>query len=322
VKLRVEGLVRRFGDLVAVDAVSFTVGAGQVCGFVGPNGAGKTTTMRILATLDEPDAGDAFLDGFSILEQPERARRRIGFVPDTLPAHADVTVAEYLDFFARAYGIQGEDRRRTLAGVEAFTGVAPLRDKHLKALSKGMKQRVSVARALVHDPAVLILDEPAAGLDPRARVELRELLRALAEQGKAVLISSHILSELAEICDAAVILERGRIVGAGDIDTLAEGGGLLRAGQEGEEAPPPVRKVRLRTLDGTPSLLAAVLETPGVLKAQVVGKEVEAHLEGDDGAVAALLVSLVQRGVPVVELRQQRAGLEELFLRVTRGEVQ
>ncbi|MEX0886170.1 MAG: ABC transporter ATP-binding protein, partial [Phycisphaeraceae bacterium] len=211
-QISVTKLTRRFGQTVAVDDLSFRFGGGQIFGFVGPNGAGKTTTMRILATLDEPTTGDACIDDISVVEDPEQARRLIGFMPDSEPTHRDVTVHEYLDFFARAYGLRGARRSDTVERVESFTNLGGIREKALRALSKGMKQRVSLARALVHDPPLLVMDEPAAGLDPRARVELRELLKVLAEQGKAILISSHILTELAEICDGAVIIERGRLL--------------------------------------------------------------------------------------------------------------
>ncbi len=160
-RLVVDRLVRHFADVRAVDDISFTLEEGQIFGFVGPNGAGKTTTMRILATLDEPTAGDARLDGRSVVQHPEEARRRIGFMPDALPTHSDMTVAEYLDFFARAYGIRGAARRRVLDSVEEFTQLGGIRGKLISALSKGMKQRVSLGRALVHDPTFLVLDEPA-----------------------------------------------------------------------------------------------------------------------------------------------------------------
>src|SRR5262249_36471724 len=197
-KIEVVNLKKHFGVTRAVDDVSFAFSSGEVVGFVGPNGAGKTTTMRILATLDEPTAGDALIDGVSVVEEPERARHLIGYVPDSLPAHRDISVHEYLDFFARAYGLKGAHRAKVVESVEEFTNLAGIRDKMLNALSKGMKQRVSLARALLHDPPTLIMDEPAAGLDPRARIELRELIRALSSQGKAILISSHILTRSEE----------------------------------------------------------------------------------------------------------------------------
>ena len=210
-KVEILNLTRIFQrGFKAVDDLSFSFSSGEVVGFVGPNGAGKTTTMRILATLDIPDSGDILLDGKSILDDPALAHRAIGFMPDELPDRTDTTVEEYLDFFGRAYGLRGKALADALAAVEDFTGLVSFRDKTLHELSKGMKQRVSLARALVHDPQVIVMDEPANGLDPRARIELRELVKALAENGKAILISSHILSELEEMCTTSVIIERGR----------------------------------------------------------------------------------------------------------------
>ncbi len=310
-KLSVVHLKRYFADVKAVDDISFQVESGQIYGFVGPNGSGKTTTMRILATLDEPTAGDALLDGVSVVQQPERARRAIGYMPDHLPSHPDLTVEDYLDFFARAYGLTGRRRRETVASIEEFTGLSGLRERTIQALSKGMKQRLSLARALIHDPGMLILDEPAAGLDPRARVELRELLLALAGQGKAVLISSHILTELSEICDGAVILEHGRMVHAGSIREL-----LSAAERQ--------TVVRLRVLDavGGDGLLRDLLTRPRVTAARPVGEAVEVEIEGGEAAAAEMLAALVAAGHRVVEFRPRRGGLEEVFMSVTSGEVQ
>ncbi len=170
-KVQVKNLRKAFGKTIAVDNISFSFDSGHVFGFVGPNGAGKTTTMRIISTIEEPTSGDVLLNGVSVCEEPEVARRLVGYVPDTLPAHGDITVHEYLDFYARAYGLRGAGRARAVEAIEEFTNVGGIREKHLKALSKGMKQRVSLGRALVYDPHILVLDEPAAGLDPRARVE-------------------------------------------------------------------------------------------------------------------------------------------------------
>ncbi len=301
-------LKRYFAEVKAVDDISFSIGSGEIYGFVGPNGAGKTTTMRILATFDEPTGGDALLDGVSVVQQPELARRAIGYMPDHLPSHRDVTVDDYLDFFARAYGLTGRRRREVVTGVREFTGLAGIRGKLIHNLSKGMKQRLSLARALVHDPGILILDEPAAGLDPRARIELRELLVALAGQGKAVLISSHILTELSEICHGAVIIEYGRIVRAGSIREL------LAAEQQHTI-------VRLRALGGSRRLHREVLTAPGVEAARPVGGELEVELDGGEEAAAELLGALIAAGHRIVEFRLRGGGLEEVFMSVTRGEL-
>jgi ABC-2 type transport system ATP-binding protein len=309
-KIQVQNLRKEFGKTVAVDNISFSFDSGHVFGFVGPNGAGKTTTMRIISTIEEPTAGDVLLNGISICEEPELARRVVGYVPDTLPAHADITVHEYLDFFARAYGLKGVKRRQAVEAIEEFTNVAGIRDKHLKALSKGMKQRVSLGRALVHDPDVLILDEPAAGLDPRARVELRELLVLLAERKKAILISSHILTELTEICNGVVIIERGKILETGTMDEV-----LKKSA--------PRRTVAVRLLDGqSAQLLKELLQTPLVDKARDVANEIHFELNGDESTACDLLGQLIVRGFKVVEFRQTKANLEDIFMNVTKGGVQ
>jgi len=310
-KIHVHSLRKEFGKTVAVDNTSFGFDSGQVFGFVGPNGAGKTTTMRMMATLEEPTDGDVFLDGCSIREDPELARRLIGYVPDTLPTHSDITVHEYLDFFARAYGLRGVPRTRAVEAIEEFTNVIGIRDKHIKALSKGMKQRVSLGRALVYDPEVLILDEPAAGLDPRARIELRELLMLLAERKKAILISSHILTELTEICNGVVIIERGKILETGTIDDV-----LKKSA--------PRRAVAVRLLDPLqhPLLLKELLQTPHVENVRDTGAGVQFEMEGDEEAACGVLAHLIGCGFKVLEFRQMKANLEDIFMNVTQGGVQ
>ncbi|HLG15302.1 MAG TPA: ABC transporter ATP-binding protein [Blastocatellia bacterium] len=308
-RIEVRNLKKYFGKTRAVDDISFSFAAGQVVGFVGPNGAGKTTTMRVLATLEEPTEGDAMLDGVSVVEEPEQARRLVGYMPDSLPTHRDMSVSDYLDFFARAYGIRGARRRQVIDSIEEFTNLGGIREKTLHALSKGMKQRVSLARALLHDPPVLIMDEPAAGLDPRARVELRELVRALAAQGKAVLISSHILAELAEICSGAVIIEQGKLLMAGTMNEL-----LTHS--------VPKRRVLIRATDRCDELLKELLQMPYVEEALQTGDEIAADINGSEEVCADVLAGLIARGFRIVEFKHQRAGLEDIFMRVTTGEVQ
>jgi ABC-2 type transport system ATP-binding protein len=308
-RVEVRSLRRTIGKTLAVDDVGFALSAGHVFGFVGPNGAGKTTTMRIMATLDEPDAGDVFVDGISVVDYPEEARRRIGYMPDSLPAHPDITSHEYLDFFGRAFGLRAQALRRAVDSVEEFTGLGELRHKTLAALSKGMKQRVSLARALIHDPAILILDEPAAGLDPRARIELRELVHALAAGGKTLLISSHILSELAELCNGVIIIERGRILQDGTLDDIA-------ARQETTS-----RCVSLRALDADDVVRLVLLESPGVRDVRRAGAEWLVELEGGDPQAAALLAYLLERRLHVCAFQPRQASLEDIFMAVTKGDV-
>jgi ABC-2 type transport system ATP-binding protein len=307
--VRIVNLKRHFGKTKAVDGVSFEFSSGHILGFVGPNGAGKTTTMRILATLDDPTEGNAYVNGVSLVDEPEKARQFVGFMPDTLPTHRDMTVHDYLDFFARAYGLRGAKRGAVVESVEEFTNLKGIRQKLLPALSKGMKQRVSLARSLVHDPPVLVLDEPAAGLDPRARVELRELLKLLADRGKAILISSHILTELAEICNGAVIIEQGRVLRAGSMEKIIT-------------ADSPRRTIVVRALDGPETLYRELLQAPAVAEARIVGAEVEIGVEGGDEAGVQILGHLVQKGIRVAEFHQRQMDLEDVFMTVTKGHVQ
>ena len=271
--------------------------------------------MRIMATLDEPDFGDIEIDGVSLINYPEIARRELGFMPDALPAHRDISVEEYIDFFARAYGLRGGKRRKSVEGVIEFTNLSEIRWKMIGECSKGMKQRVSLARALVHNPSVLVMDEPAAGLDPRARVELRELLKILRSQGKAILVSSHILTELSEICTGAVIIERGRILHAGRIDDL-----LNHESQE-KKLLIDVRAVGMDAAE----LTKVLIEMPVVESAVPVedmGAVVRVVTDRDEEAAASLLKILIERNVPIVEFAPKRADLEDLFMSMTEGKVQ
>ena len=306
--IEAKNLKRYFGNTKAVDDLSFSFKSGDVVGFVGPNGAGKTTTLKILATLDEPTAGDVYIDGVSVKGYPEKIRMLMGFVPDALPDNKDVSVHEYLDFFGRAYGLHGKRLKSALEGVEEFTGLNMIKNKVVSALSKGMKQRVSLGRALIHDPSVLLMDEPASGLDPRARIEFRELILALAAQGKAVLISSHILTELTEMCNCVVIIEKGRLIAGGGIDDVVEQSVKLKT-------------VAIRPLDNIDGLCRDLLETPFVEDLRRVGDEVHVDITGDEEAGADVLAALIRKGRRITEYRQLRADLEDVFMKVTNGEV-
>jgi ABC-2 type transport system ATP-binding protein len=307
--LELRGLVRSYGRLVAVNSLSFAVPAGRVCGFIGPNGAGKTTTMRILATLDLPDAGDALVAGRSVLGDPREVRRCVGFMSDRFQPYKGVDVEQYLDFFARAQGLRGERRRETLRHIIDFCGLGTFLERPATGLSKGMGQRLHLARTLLHDPAVLILDEPTAGLDPHARIEFRALLHELAAQGKTVLVSSHILSELQEVCDRVVVIERGQRVLEGRIDEIGRQSGARR-------------RMELRVLRDDGALERFLLVQPHVAEVAVDGARADFGFDGDDAAVAALLAAAVAAGLPVTGLRQRDAGLEDIFLRATRGALQ
>lgn len=323
--LEVRGLRRDYGALRAVDDVSFTLEAGSILGFIGPNGAGKSTTLRILATLDVPTAGTVLLEGTSLVDAPDRARPLLGYMPDRYGTYDDVTVREFLDFFARAYGLKGAQRRQRVDSVMEFTGLGPLSSKLTTELSKGMRQRVALGRTLLHDPRLLLLDEPADGLDPRARIELRELLRALADQGKAVIISSHILTELAEICDSCVIIEQGRLLAQGKVeDLLRQSAGpsrvleltvRLAAGAEGEA----IWTRAERTLLEQPRVKDVAREG-GALRVRLE-LEVDTGPAQAEAAAAVLLAALVAQGLPVCAFSPRERNLEDAFMTVTKGRV-
>ena len=309
--LELDGLVRHFDGVRAVDGVSFSVDRGKVLGFIGPNGAGKTTTMRILATLETPQRGDARIAGYSVLDHPGDVKRITGFMPDYAGVYANTTVAEYLDFFARAYDIRGGARRRAVDGIIEFMGIGELRDRDVEGLSKGLKQRVALGRALVHNPQLLILDEPAANLDPRARIEFRTLIRELAADGKTILLSSHILTELAEMCDVVAVIEKGRILATGSMQDILEGVRNRR-----------ILSVRLAgAADGVERFL---LEQPGVQNVHEIGGaagRLQFEFTGGDDEQVALVGRLVA-AFPVLEFSAQSAGLEDLFIEITEGRVQ
>jgi len=322
VVLDVRDVTRRFGDVAAVTGVRFRVHAGEIFGFVGPNGAGKSTTLRILATLDLPTTGDAFVGGHSVIEHPDRVRPLIGFMPDKTGFYDDTTVEEYLDFFARAYGLRGDARRERLRSVMDFTQLGDIRDKLLNTLSKGMKQRVVLGRTLLNDPKLLILDEPADGLDPRARIELRELLLALRDEGKAILISSHILTELSELCDGAVIIERGQLLAHGRVDEiLDQSRSAAGAAKKGAEI-----RTALRAGDDLQARVArlekVLLEQPGVADIKLVGPGARFFLDGGDSRAAELLRHLASTDLGLVAFHTKEADLEDAFMSITKGRVQ
>jgi ABC-2 type transport system ATP-binding protein len=315
----VDRITRTFGSTKAVDAVSFSVEAGEVFGFIGPNGAGKTTSMRILATLESPDQGEAWVDGFSVIDDPDHVRRRLGWVPDNFDTYPNVNCEEYLDFFARAYGLRGRERRSALRRVMAFTHLDELAQKPIDSLSKGMKQRLCLGRALIHDPKVLILDEPAAGLDPRARIELREMIAALARQGKSLLVSSHILTELAEMCDKVGIIEKGQMLAVGTVDQI------LHAHLNGEQDNETQRKlVGIVAVVLTDVELAIKwLETqPGVEKIQANQTELRFACPQNPDFQADLLARMISHGIRVASFAGKQTSLEEVFLQVTKGRIQ
>jgi ABC-2 type transport system ATP-binding protein len=316
--IRARHLTHRFGDRTVLRDVSFHVRKGEIFGFIGPNGAGKTTTIRIMATLLEPTSGRVEIDDIDVGVDPDAVRRRIGYMADHPGVYDRVTVGEYLEFFAAAYRVPIGERASTVAAVVDLTDLGSLRDRLVAELSKGMKQRIQLARTLLHDPKVLILDEPASDLDPRARIEMRDLLMELRRMGKTIFLSSHILAELADMCTSVGILEKGRLVASGPVDAIA------RALDKGGEGKPVRKRARMRVI-GMATMVADLL-TPKGVEVEILGDPTAGlasiAYDGDDAALADLVKVLVDGGVMLVGLEPERNELERIFLEVTRGEVQ
>jgi len=307
--ISVRGLTKTYENGTrALRDVTFEVPEGDIFAFIGPNGAGKTTTIRVLATLLEPTGGEATVGGEDVVRYPDRVRNLIGYMPDDFGVYEGVRVWEYLDFFAAAHRMPKLQRRRAVEDVMSLTDLGPLRERMVETLSKGMRQRLCLAKTLVHDPKALILDEPASGLDPRARIEFRALLKTLAGMGKTILISSHILTELREICNSCCVIERGRIVASGRLDELTER--LL-----------PVRIIVVKLLSGADRAAEELRRAAGVLSAQIDGRNVRVEFRGQDQEIHGLMKKLVEKELPIIGLEEKERDMEALFLRITKGEL-
>lgn len=307
--IEVNNLHRNFGSLKAVDGVSFKIEPGNVVGFVGANGAGKTTTMRILATLDYPTRGTIKIGGIDVVQYPAKVRSKIGWMPDSFGTYQHMTVVEYLDFFARALGFQKTERAERIADVMDFTDLHALSSRLINTLSKGMGQRLCLGRALIHDPDVLILDEPAAGLDPKARVELKHLIRILAEEGKTVLISSHILSELAEMCDSLLFINEGRIIHQGTAESLKQNGNGAT-----------IIKVEIHGDTGKLDEWAQMSPNVKLLETLKGGVRIEVD-SIEPEIISGVLRRMVNDGLPVVGFHREERKLEDAFIDIL-GEIE
>ncbi|MEI6339097.1 MAG: ABC transporter ATP-binding protein [Verrucomicrobiota bacterium] len=300
--IQVENLERDFGSVKAVNGVSFEIESGRVIGFIGANGAGKTTTMRMMVTLDLPTAGTIRIGGMDVADCPAEVRKRVGWMPDAYGTYDNMTVWEYLDFYGRAFGYKKAERQRRIGAVMEFTDLTSIADRPMDKLSKGMGQRLCLGRTLIHDPEVLVLDEPAAGLDPKARIEFKNLVRLLAGHGKTIFISSHILSELGEMCDQLIFIDAGRIVHQGTTESLVQSHGAAML-------------VEIRVAGDTEALfnwIAAnpVLEITGRMKngarVQMVG--------GETGDLSAMVRGLVLDGIEVSGFFKIERRIEDAFV--------
>jgi len=306
--IRTVRLRKEYKNVVAVNDLNMIIEPGDVYGFIGPNGAGKTTTIKMLATLIAPNYGTAYIDGLDIRDYPRAVRAKIGYMPDFFGVYDDMKVWEYLDFFAAAYKIPRNKRVHIINDVLELTDLHSKREDFVDALSRGMKQRLCLAKTLVHDPQVLLLDEPASGLDPRARIEMRELLKELRRMGKTILISSHILSELSDFCNTIGIIEKGELLLSGDVEQIS-------AKLRGERA------VLVTLRDRAEEAARILLELPGVVGVSREDSELRVTISAEICDAGEIVQFLVGRGFAVTACREEAADLEDIFMKITKGVV-
>jgi len=307
--IETRNLTKHFGSVVALDKLNLVIGPGDIFGYIGPNGAGKSTTMKILATLLEPTGGSATVCGLDCTREGAKIRPLLGYMPDYIGVYDDLNVYEYLSFFAAAFKIPRRERNKVVDGVLELTDLTGKKNALVDSLSRGMKQRLGIARVLVHDPKVLLLDEPASGLDPRARIEMRELLKELKRMGKTILVSSHILSELGEMCNKIGIIEKGRMIFSGTFDEI-----VRRLGGQ----------TRVRVSVGGPLDPAVTLLTglPCVDHVEKIDHEIAVTFKAGQKCDGSIAAALVQAKIPLLALVPEQIKLEEAFMRLTQGVVQ
>ncbi|HEU5139558.1 MAG TPA: ABC transporter ATP-binding protein [Bacillales bacterium] len=307
--IEIMGLTKRYGSFTALNRLDLSIEKGSVFGFVGPNGAGKTTTFSILATLLSPTEGTAYVNGFDVTKKPQQVRRHIGYMPDFFGVYDQFKVYEYLDFYAASYGVPVRERKALIPQMLELVNLTDKRNAYVDSLSRGMKQRLCLARSLIHDPEVLILDEPASGLDPRARVEMRDILKELKNMEKTILISSHILPELAEMCDKLGVIENGGLVAEGNV---AEIQGQLSA-----------NKVLMIAVKDKVKEAAAFLENQPFVQNIESDESHEGLLRlaygGNDRDQVALLKKAVDQGLPILSFSEKESNLEDVFMEITKG---
>ncbi|WP_024983603.1 ATP-binding cassette domain-containing protein [Brevibacillus borstelensis] len=304
--IKIDKLRKRYGKMEALKGLSLEIDKGTVFGFVGPNGAGKSTSMSILATLLEPTSGKAYVGGYEVTSHPRQVRKLIGYMPDFFGVYDNLTAEEYLDFYGANYDIPVQERRQIIPQLLELVNLSHKRDAYVDSLSRGMKQRLGLARCLVHNPEVLILDEPASGLDPRARIELREILKELRDMDKTIIISSHILPELAEMCDVIGVIEEGNLIAYGKVEEI-----YARMQEK--------RVLRIRLVDRMEDALTHLKQQPLVSNVTREGNWAVVGFSGDDQQQVELLRSLALAGLPVAAFNEAEGNLEEIFLEITKG---
>jgi ABC-2 type transport system ATP-binding protein len=304
--IEIKGLSKKYGKFTALEPLDLQIEAGCVFGFVGQNGAGKSTTFSILATLLAPTSGTATINGADIIIQPKEVRKQLGYMPDFFGVYDQLKAEEYLDFYGASYGISAAQREKLIPQLLELVNLSHKRKEYVDLLSRGMKQRLCLARSLIHDPAVLILDEPASGLDPRARIEMREILKELKNMGKTILISSHILPELAEMCDVIGILDQGKLVAQGTVSAIQQ--------QLQSE-----KIISVKTFD-IQKTIEFLEESPRISKIEVLedGKVIQFLFKGGDKAQQELLKTAIQKEIPIISFSEMESNLEDVFMEITK----
>jgi len=297
---------KRYGDFTAVESLNLKIEAGEMFGFIGPNGAGKSTTIRFLTTLLKATHGEGIVNGFSVTKEPLKVRSSVGYMPDNFGVYDGMKVWEFLDFFAVAYQIPRAKRKAVIGDVLELLDLMHKRDDFVNGLSRGMKQRLCLAKTLVHDPPVLILDEPSSGLDPRARLEVKALLKELRRMGKTILISSHILTELADCCTSIGIIERGQLLMHGPIDEVYR---RIRGN----------RMIEIKFVEGMDLGLSIIRSCPHIRDVQIEDHQVNVEMAAEDDDVAALMQQLMQTGIRMRSFHEKDPTLEDVFMLVTKG---
>jgi len=304
--LKITNLVKKYGRFTAVDNLCMKIEEGHIFGFVGANGAGKTTTMKIIAGLLQPTSGEVLVDGIDISTKPRLVKRKIGYMPDFFGVYDDLKVDEYMDFYAGIYGIPYRERKVITNQLLELVDLTHKRDSYVDSLSRGMKQRLCLARSLIHNPSLLVLDEPASGLDPRARIEMKGILRELKGMGKTVLISSHILSELSEMCTSIGIISQGKMVACGTVEDIMDK--LSHAG-----------RIRIKVREKMDETVKLLQEQPSIGKIDINGNSIEASFKGDERVLSEILKRLVINEIPVVSFTETGESLESVFMQLTEG---
>jgi ABC-2 type transport system ATP-binding protein len=304
--IEIKNLTKHYGQFTALNNLNMSIAKGTVFGFVGPNGAGKSTTMSILATLLNPSSGSAKVGGFEVTEKPKEVRKLIGYMPDFFGVYDNFKTNEYLDFYGASYGIPRPERQQMIPQLLELVNLTDKKDFYVDSLSRGMKQRLCLARCLVHDPELLILDEPASGLDPRARIEMREILKELKVMGKTIIISSHILPELAEMVDEIGVIEHGNLIAQGKV-------------QEIQNRMRTKRILHIRFMERTEEAVVFLKDQAHVSMVLQDEAGVHVHFDGQDAEQAELLGRLIANSFPLISFSEAQTNLEDVFLEITKG---